>query len=318
MTGEVSQKTGSSDALADAVHQAIRRLRRVQISFADERADKRRAYMTEELQALLKTIPADQRVVLLDGLERSFPAGSGRAPVASDVVERASVTVEGLVTQLAHLASAMNDEERDALGNRLAAAGLLRGERTPSSSDADRPASSESGEDDKVKDALRYIAKSLKVERINMTRMANLAVMLAVYMVQLDHVVWSAWQTIAPRSGLKRKNSLEKAIRSYVSGDPAISGNEVNEQIATTKKLLTAFIAAIGQLGIQFTRQHLAQFAPQEIQLAVNRKGGSLLVGQDAASWALYQRMARSLEEGAVDDAVREIVAKTVADMLKT
>ena len=308
----------SADAACPAL-QAARRLRRVQISFADEPEARRRAYIAEELETLLKSVPGDQREAFLEEVESAFPvfgAQATAAPQAAGVSAQAGDTVAGLVSKLSQRAATMSAAERDALLDQLAEAGLLRVDRTPASTDSDRAAPFSGSEDAKVREALRYIAKSLKVERVDMTRMANMVVMLAVYMGQLDQVVWGAWQEVAPKSALKRKSSIEKALQSYISGDKSISGSDLNLQMSTTKKLLTAFIAAVGQLGVQLTRQHLAPFSPQEIELAV-RKGANRLLSQDAACWALYQRMARGLEEGAVDDAVREIIAKNVTDMLK-
>ena len=319
MANESPAKTVSSADIASPALQAARRLRRVQISFADEPDAKRRAYLSEELETILKTIQIDCRAAFLVELEAAFPVLTlaATAPcVQADESPRAQDTVEGLVSALAERASSLSEAEREALLDRLSDAGLCRVDRTPPSTDTNKTLCDTGGEDAKVRESLKYIAKSLKIERVDMARLAKTTVMLAVYMGQLDQVVWNAWQAVAPRSGLRRKTSLEKALQSYISGDASISGTDLNAHIATTKKLLTAFIAAIGQLGVQLTRHHLAPFAPQEIQLAV-RKGANPLISHDAACWAYYQRLARGLEEESVDDAVREILAKNIADMTK-
>jgi len=322
MANEDSSPTLSSSEAQSPVLQAARRLRRVQISFSDEPENQRRTYIAEELETLLKAVPIDQRGVFLDELESMFPVFGTQVPATKPEGKGQEVpaedTLEELVSKLTQRVAKMGMAEREALVERLAEAGLIRVDHTPASTDSGKALTSGGPEDPKVRESLQYIARSLKVERIDVARTAKMTVMLAVYMGQLDQVVWSAWQAVAPRSGLKRKNSLEKALQSYIGGDPSVSGADLNAQIATTKKLLTAFIAAIGQLGVQFARQHLAPFSPQEVLLSVNSKGANPLIGKDVACWALYQRMARGLEEEAVDDAVREIVAKNVTDMMKS
>lgn len=319
MPKEKTLVASASETLSPA-QQAARRLRRVQISFADEPADRRRAYLADELEAVLKTVPIDQREAFLNEIEADFPVWGGQGQAAEPVQERAVAasrteeTLDGLIAKLAGQAAKMNAAEREALAAKLAELGLVRVDRPTGDSGVGRPM--ETGDNQMVRESLRYIARSLKVTNVNVARSANMSVMLAIYMGQLDDVVWKAWQAVSPRSGLRRKASLEKLLQSYIGGDPAIGGTDLNTQIATTKKLLTAFIAAVGQLGVQFARQHLSAFSPQEIQIAVNRKGPGLLVGQDAACWAHYQKIARGLEEGAVDDAIREIVAKMVTDMM--
>jgi len=320
MAKENPSSVSLSSNVACTAREAARRLRRVQISFADEPEIKRRAYIAEKMEQILKDIPVDQRVAFLEEMESVFPVFDRNAETCQRVSETSRAdaveTVDGLVNKLSECWTVMSQDERQALSDRLVGAGLIRVARMPVTSDTPKKTDGSTNEGAETKEALRYIAKSLQVEQAGMARVAKTTVMLAVYMVQLDNVVWNAWQTVAPRSVLKRKMSLETALQRYIAGDSSISGGDLNTLIATTKKLLAAFIASIGQLGVQLVRQHLAPFAPQEIKLAVDAKGANLLVGPDAACWGHYKHKARALEKEAVDDAVREIIAKSVTDMM--
>lgn len=306
-----AESQASPDPAACPGAAAARRLRMVQISFADEPEAQRRRYVADELATLLRTVPFEQRAAFLDDIEAAFPVfdaapAAQAAAVTTPTPARAKDTVRDLVDQLAERAAGMSEAEREDLRRQLSEARLLP--PVPETATGSSP--------EAMPESIRYVASVMKVERVDHARMARMMVMLAVHMGQIDDVVWSAWQAIAPDSDLRRSASLEETLRRYIAADRSISGRDLNAQIETTRRLLAAMVAGIGQLGIQLARQHLAPLAPQEIQLAAARKGG-LLANQDAICWARYQQLARQIEEGAVDHAVKKFLAQYAEDIMK-
>jgi len=320
MISDNYSKDYSSSGTDLTVLQAARRLRRIQISFANEPASRRKSYISEELDAIIKTLPIDGRTNFLDELESVFPAvnserGVTLPPVAEITEAKAPATVDELVSELVARSESMNQSEREAVIDRLAKAGLCRVE-SPAPTYSEKQEEPLDSEDATVRESLKYVKKALHLEHVDVPRLANAVVMLIIYMGQLDDTVWRAWQEVAQKPGLRRKARLNDVLLSYIRGDSSIKGTDLNSQIKATRKLIAAFIAAIGKLGGQFSKQHLAQFSPQEIQVIASRRGGNLLMSQDAVCWALYKSMSTQLNLESVDDAVRNILSVLISDLM--
>lgn len=308
---------------ADSAELTARKLKMVQLSFADESGEARRKYLTEALGGLMESILPDQRGDFLQSLEAQFPVWVDNAGQAQPAPAPAPVrpppppeTPESLADRLVAMAAMMDDDEREALAQRLAQGRLV------TSSSRDKPPERARGTDDTVmakrtQDAMQYLMRQLAIERIDFTRTAKLVLMFTSYMSQMDEIVWSTWRTVAPQTELRRPGNLQKEICRYLSGDKDISGVELKEHVETMQKLMASLVAAVGQLGSSLARQHLAKFAPMEIQIQANREGNSLLVSQESRCWNRYQKLARDLEEDIIEHTVKGIIAQYAEAMMK-
>lgn len=298
----------------DSVELTARKLRMVQLSFADETKEDRCKYLAEALGGLIETVLPDRRAAFLQALEDQFPVWidtPGQVPTAQPSLPPPPPppeTPNALADRLIAMAAMMDEAEREDLCRRLAQG------RLSASDSRDRPPERARGPDDTVlakrmQDAMQYLMRQLEIDQIDPTRTAKLVLMFTAYMSQMDQIIWNTWRVVAPQSELRRPGNLQKEISRYLSGDKNISGVELKAHVETMQKLMASLVAAVGQLGSLLARQHLAKFAPMEIQTQANRDGNSLLVSQESRCWNRYLKIARELDEEVVEHAVKDIIA---------
>jgi hypothetical protein len=313
-----------ADDLPNRVAAAAGKLKMVQISFADEPAEKRRQYATEVVEQMLDTIMPDQRAEFLERLRREFPvwdqaAAFVQAPARGVDDEKP----DALLDRFLAAAQWMGEEDKAKVVRRLELAGFAVVPAPEEHDSSDSVPAAVTGDDDemvlpkRIQDVLQYLMRGAGIQRLDLARTMKLALLLIIFVGNADDLVWKAWKTIAPRSALKRAVSLRKDMVAYISGNKELSGVDLKRNIEVLQRLSAAIIAAIGQAGTLVTRQHLAKFAPQEIQAKAALEGGNVLASQEYKCWNRYNKMARDLEEDVIEHAIREALAKYTETLMQ-
>ena len=312
---------GSTSVDAEAVRAMARKLRMVQLSFADESGDDRCKYLAEALAGLIEGVLPDHRDEYLAALEDAFPVWAD-APAQAAVPAAAPVaapieTPAALADRLVAMAAMMDEDEREAIAQRLAQGRLTVSPTQDRMPERARGTAGDTTLPRHIQEAMQYLMKQLEIGRIDFTRTAKLVLLFTAYMSQMDQIIWNTWRTVAPQTDLRRPVNLHKEICRYLSGDKDISGVEMNGHVETMQKLMASLVAAMGQLGALLTRQHLAKFAPMEIKIQANRDGSSLLESLESRCWRRYEKLARDLEEDVIEHAVKDIIAEYAEAMMK-
>jgi hypothetical protein len=317
MRGSIVSVT--ADDLVRRAAAAANQLRMVQISFADEPADKRQGYMCDAVeQAAAKVLP-EQRAEFLKALAEHFPLLESSFPAQAETPAPAEPgtdeSPEELVERFLELAQFMEEEEREALVARLQKEGLA----PPSRPGAARLESSAEGLSlpEPAEKALQYLMRRLGVEKLNLTRVLKLMVLLVDQAGGSDTLVWNTWRVVAPDSSIRRPCDLRKEMARYVSGDRDISGVEMKKDFEILRKLMAALIAAVGQVGNQFARSHLARFSPEAIETHVEMEGGGLLSSREVKYWGRFVELSRELNSNHVEHAVKQSIANYTESLMK-
>jgi len=291
----------------------------IQISFADEPSDKRRNYMREAVERAAGKVLPEQRPAFLEALSEHFPLleSSLPAPAAEPgpVVPEVEESPGELVERFLELAQLMEGEEREALVARLqeeglAPAGRPEGTRLESSTEGlSLPEPAEK--------ALQYLMRRLGTDKLDITRTLKLMVLLVDQAGGSDTLIWNTWRLVSPDSGFRRPCDLRKEMARYVGGDRDVSGVEMKQHFETLRRLMAALIAAVGQVGNQFARSHLARFSPEAIETHVEMEGGGLLSSREVKYWGRFVELSRELDASHIEHAVRQAIANYTESLMK-
>ena len=200
--------------LSKHVAATANRLRLIQIDFADESAETRRGYLSEEIERALDQVVPDQRQAFLTELLSRFPTWDRNVEVGriaeqvvsrSEFDERELEDASFLVTRLSALAPSLSDAERQAVVERLREAGL-----------APR---SEGGWPE---EGVQRIRETLQLDRetaLDPDRVLELLAIVADFAASLDQLVWRAWQRLAPKSTFRSTTPLRSIFSQFATGD---------------------------------------------------------------------------------------------------
>lgn len=288
------------------------RLRALQTSFADDAADQRQRYLTEEIDQALQDVAPAERPARLQALAGRFPVwdeATNAAPAAPRPVEDSP---ENLVRQLIALAPELSEPGRAALSRQLAAAGFeLRSSHTP----APQPAMNFGGIPPELQ-------KRLGIEpgqALDGSRVLRLVATLSEFMVTLDHLAWSVWKNLAPKSIVRREageaGDFRKIAAPYLLGDTEVSSAQINLAVDKTRQLIAGLLAAIGSTGETFARQFLARFSPIEIKAAADAEAGFFL-GPEQKCWRRYIALFNETSGVAIEQEISKIVANYTESLI--
>ncbi|UCG49921.1 MAG: hypothetical protein JSU94_09080 [Phycisphaerales bacterium] len=302
--------TGGSETLEDRVLETANRLRLIQVDFADQSEQTRRDYLSEQVEVALKGILPEERREFLERLASRFPTGSAGVHAGGDVVEGGSVggpdvlrdTVL-IVRSLVEVASELTQEQQELV---LGAVGPSGG--VPS------------GGADLSIEVLEAVRAKLKLRpevSINGGRLSQVLVPLVEFVCKLDPLVWNMWRTLSPRSGVRRSGNLGQSMGQYSSGEAEVSLEQVEEALKHLQRLTAAVITAVGRVGGQFAKSHLAKYSPSEISALVKMERGSVLVSHEVKCWRKYQELADTLNEDSIDTEVRKAIVDYVESLVK-
>jgi hypothetical protein len=297
-------KAEESEVSSWAVNVAAR-LWMLQTSFADDPPETRREYLVEEIERSLKDVAESHREEYLAALMDRFPGperfelGSTAVPVAQVETSKKSPLqlVEELIAQIPHLPS----ETRVAIAQKLQAAGLL----IPQSKGIELPP-----------ELIGKIGMTLD-EPVDEERLAKVFAALFEMVVMLDHLIWSVWKNIAPKSALRRDSDtarLRRTIGRCLAGDREVATLQVTQILDKTRQLTAGLLSAIGPAGETYARQHLEKFSPDKIRTSLESKSPGFLGNIEQKCWRRYLELAGDLSGPVVEkQMVDAIVSYTEA-----
>jgi hypothetical protein len=297
-------KAEESEVSSWAVKVAAR-LWMLQTSFADDPPQTRREYLVEEIERSLKEVAESRREEYLAALMDRFPGperfefGSAAAPPPqTEAPKRTPLQlVQELIAQIPQLPS----ETRVVIAQRLQAAGLL----IPQSKGTELPA-----------ELIGKIGMTPD-EPVDEERLAKVFAALFDMVVMLDHLIWSVWKNIAPKSALRRDTdtaNLRRTIGRCLAGDREVATLQVTQILDKTRHLTAGLLSAIGPAGETYARQHLEKFAPEKIRTSIESKSPGFLGNIEQKCWRRYLELAGDLSGPVVEkQMVDAIVSYTEA-----
>lgn len=304
--------------LAQSAAAAANQLRMVQISFADEPAEKRRNYMLEAVEQAASKVLPEQRPAFLEALAGHFPLLESSLPAAAETESpepRAEESPEELIERFLELVQLMEGEQREAVMAKLQKEGLV-----PSAeSGGARLDSSTEGLSlpEPAEKALQYLMRRLGVDKLDLTRTLKLMVLLVDQAGGSDTLTWNTWRVVAPESAYRRPCDLRKEMAKYVSGEREVTGVEMKKNFEALRRLMAALIAGVGQVGNQFARSHLARFSPEAIETHVEMEGGGLLSTREVKYWARFVELSRELDPNHIEHAIKQAMASYTESLMK-
>jgi hypothetical protein len=293
----------------DRVTAVANRLRLLQMDFADQSEADRRGYLAEELGRTLASLPPSERKAFLEQLDARFPTWDENvrlesrpaAAVRPAFDEKELNDASFLVTRLIAVAHGLPPEQRAAVITRLREAGLAgaTGGAAPSWPEAQA-------------NDLRTKLKANPADPIDPTRVLELLTQLAEVVCSLDQVVWNTWRVISPQGNVKRPAVLQNTMARFVAGDQDVPRGQVAQDVGKLRQLIAALIGAVSQTG-RFAIQHFKGLAPDEIKVLVGTSG----FGLEGRYWRKYVELAGEMDQGAVQDAIRQAIAEYAEALIR-
>jgi hypothetical protein len=296
-------KVEESEVSSWAVKVAAR-LWMLQTSFADDPPETRREYLVEEIERSLKEVAESRREEYLAALMDRFPGperfefAAAMPPPQTEAPKRTPLQlVQELIAQIPQLPS----ETRVAIAQRLQAAGLL----IPQSKGIELPA-----------ELIGKIGMTPD-EPVDEERLAKVFAALFEMVVMLDHLIWSVWKNIAPKSALRRDTdtaNLRRTIGRCLAGDREVATLQVTQILDKTRQLTAGLLSALGPAGETYARKHLEKFAPEKIRTSIESKSPGFLGNIEQKCWRRYLELAGDLSGPVVEkQMVDAIVSYTEA-----
>jgi hypothetical protein len=293
------------------------RLRLIQADLADEGASTRREQLAEEVRTALEQVQPSERNAFIEAVEERFPgweggrvvtygegsggvgAGGGGAAAPTDIAELSDPGF--LVRQLVKAADKMNEADRRAAGERLAAAGIAP------AGVGEIPAESVA----RVKAAVQIEAS----KDVNAGRMLDALAIMAEQVVSLDKLVSTTWSQMAPGSGQRRRQALGLVLAKYLTGSDEVGREQMAQDLGRFRQLTAAMLASIAQAGEQAYRQ-MAKISPDQVEaLAKAEKKWNESV--EFACWRKYQELAGSVDPATVESEVIRAMATFAEGLMR-
>ncbi|MGI9014801.1 MAG: hypothetical protein ACR2GY_11220 [Phycisphaerales bacterium] len=287
------------------------RLRMIQLDFADEPAEQRQAFLTDELTRALREVPPDERNAYLDSLASHFPTWDGGVEVGDrstlqSTVDRAELSdASFLISRLIEISPTLSDRERQVIRDRLASAGLA--ETAPML--------------DWRSDASAALGKELGVAAttgLDPSRALDTIDLLVTCLGRLEKLTHKTWQEIAPREKLKEQGRLGRNLARFYSGDTDVSREQIAEDLERLRGLVASMIFAIKTAPREWAHRHLERYAPPAIEAAVAQEGVGFLGKREVKCWEKYQELARDLDQVVMTQEILAVVAEFASRILES
>ncbi len=280
------------------------RLRLIQANFADDPPATRQEYIAEEIDRALKGVVPSKKKIYLATLGEKFPSWEGtRSPPASDdMAGPAPLTIEELLARLMEAAPRLSPEARVDFAKKLQTVGL--GIKESADAFLELPP-------DLQKKLAIPPGKPLSLERAVKLLAASTDLAVA-----LDQLVWALWKQIAPRSNIRKESDFARLAGQYLGGDPEVSTQQLTQPLEKTRRLIAGLLGAVGRAGANFSKKHVARFAPEAIQdLAEMEK--KMLESREQACWRKYVQLAKEHgSEPAIENEIQEAIAKAAENLI--
>jgi hypothetical protein len=287
------------------IQECAARLRLIQVDAVTLAPEKRREYLQEEVERSLKNSPPANRQRYLQALLHRFPvAGQVAAvtPVAAPAAPPpapAPLTPDELLERFLAAASGLPKEARAAYAEKLRAAGLVV--TVPVAPAASTPAID-------VSEELRKVLNLKPDDQVQLSRMVELAVVLADIFARLEQAAMTAMRDLAPKSSLVRRPLDFRAAAAQLLVSPDAPLEPHAKAVAS---LLGAMIAALLGGGRDFGRDFVERLSPAAIEQVVRDEGKGGIFGKKPKELC-WEKYAELFE----DYATAELVERKLKDCL--
>ncbi len=297
--------------------QLANRLRAIQVDLAEQNAQTRQEYISDEIKRILTEIPPTQRPEFLATLAEHFPSWDdnviARQQVGSDGKTQ-SITGSNtdalelqdpafLVQRLCEMAPKIPQAQKEALIARLTGAGLA-----PASGPA-WPA-----------EALNKLSARLQLDdglQPHAGHALELLQMLSELAMSIEQIAWNMWKAIVPNSNLRRGTPLQRLMSRFLADDPDVPRGQVSQELERLRKINAALLSSVGQTGRQFAHKYASRLSPAEIEAAVRSTPKKMFAAMEVSCWKKYTELASEhLDEAAIDHEIREIVREFVESVI--
>ena len=294
------------------VLETANRLHLIQVDFADESEQTRKDYLCEEIERALKIVLPEERNEFLQRLQERFPIGDiATLPKLKEQQDKSiSITDEAklqdadfLVHSLLEIFPKLPAGQKESITKRL--------QQISSGSQVRVDYSDETIE------KLRTKLQLGDEPDFDAEHLAELIVLLANFVYKLEPLVWNTWRKLSPRSSIRRSGELKKTVGQFLSNDSNISQENLENELKELQQLTAGIITAIGRVGSQFAKQHLAKFSPSEISSLVKMEHRSVLVSHEVKCWRKFLELADTLNEDSIETAITKAIVDYVDSLVK-
>ena len=298
--------------LDSRILETTNRLRLIQVDFADQSDQTRTEYLCEEVERALKMVLPDERNEFLERLMARFPTVNVSAqPILEERKAKVSSTMEVdklrdpdfLIRSLIEIAPTLsNDQRKNVIKS------LQEGELGPQ---IRQDYSDESVQ--KLKAKLQLDDRAC----FDADRLTELIILLVDFVYRLEPLVWNTWRKLSPRSNICPPGDLKNAIGQFMYNDSKVSREQVDSELKELQRLIAAIITAVGRVGGQFAKHHLATFSPSEISALVRMEHKSVFVSHEVKCWQKYVELADTLTEDTIETEIRKAIVDYVESLVK-
>ena len=284
------------------IHECAARLRLIQVDAVTLAPEKRREYLQEEVERSLKNAPPANRQRFLQALLHRFPVAgqvvntaiAPAAPPSPASPPPASLTPDELLGRFLAAVPGLPADKRAGYSKRLAEAGLA-------SAGHQAPVIDVSAE-------LRRAIGLKPEDQVQLSRVVELAVVLADIFSRLEQTALTAMRDLAPKSSLVRRPIDFRAAVAQLLVSPDMPLEPHAKAVAS---LLAAMIAALLGGGRDFGRDLVEILSPMAIEQVVRDEGKGGIFGKKPKElcWEKYTELFE-------DYATAELVDRKLKDYL--
>jgi hypothetical protein len=298
--------------LDNRVLETANRLRLIQVDFADESNQTRIEYLCEEIERALKTVLPEERSEFLQKLLERFPVGNiTTGPALKEQVAKSVSAIDSdklkdadfLVKNLLEVIPTLPIDRKESITKRLQEMGL-------------RPQAGVSYSEESI-EQLKAQLQLGDEPGFDTNRLTELIVLLADFVYKLEPLVWNTWRKLSPRSGVRQSGDLRKTMGQFLKSDLDVSKERVDNELKELQRLIAAVITAIGRVGSQFAKHHLAKFSPSEISTLVKMEHRSVLVSHEVKCWRKYLELADTLTEDSIETEITKAIVSYAESLVK-
>ena len=298
--------------LENCIRETTNRLRLIQVDFADQSDQTRNEYLCEEIERALKKVLPNERNEFLERLMARFPTlNFSTQPISEEREAKGSSTMElsklsdpdFLVRSLIEIAPTLsNDQKKNVIKS------LQEGEIEPQI------------RQDYSDESIQRLKAKLHLDdkpSFDANRLTELIILLVDFVYRLEPLVWNTWRKLSPRSTICPPGDLKNAIGQFMYNDSKVSREQVDSDLKELQRLVAAITTAVGRVGGQFAKSHLAKFSPSEISALVRMEHKSVLVSHEVKCWRKYVELADTLTEDTIETEIRKAIVDYVESLVK-
>jgi len=298
--------------LDNRVLETANRLRLIQVDFADQSSQTRTDYLCGEIERALKMVLPEERSEFLQKLLTRFPVGNIAGKPTLKEQERKSISAvdadelkdaDFLVHSLSEIIPTLSIDQKESITKRLQQVGLGLQDTEKYSSESI----------EQLKTMLQLGDKP----GFDANRFTELIALLVEFVYKLEPLVWNTWRRLSPRSDIRQSSNLRKTIGQFLNNDSNVSQERVDNELKELQRLIAAVITAIGRVGSQFAKYHLAKFSPSEISTLVKMEHRSVFVSHEVKCWRKYLELADTLNEDSIETEITGAIVDYVESIMK-